>query len=152
MTNLEALQQAMNTLKGSGLKMWLYLNKNQDNYRFELSRQACEEWGIKKDSYYDGIRNLIDKGYLRPHHNGSNIYFFYENRHSETPTSGESEFYLTDFTKKSSGKQNFAYEIPKGHTEKPKRNNTYSTSIVNNNTSSDSPKTDVEDWKKQLGF
>ena len=59
MTNLEALQQAMSTLKGSGLKMWLYLNKNQDNYRLELSRVACEEWGIKKDSYYDGIRNFI---------------------------------------------------------------------------------------------
>ena len=78
MTNLEALQQAMSTLKGSGLKMWLYLNKNQDNYRFDLSRQACEEWGIKKDSYYDGIRNLIDYGYLRPLCAGSNIYIFFK--------------------------------------------------------------------------
>ena len=30
MNNLDALRQAMNCLKGSGLKMWLYLNKNQD--------------------------------------------------------------------------------------------------------------------------
>ena len=51
----------MNCLKGSGLKMWLYLNKNQDNYRFALSRVDCAEWGIRKDSYYDGIKDLIAK-------------------------------------------------------------------------------------------
>ena len=62
--NLEALQLAMKTLKGSSLKMWLYLNKNQEKYTFELSRAACLEWGIKKDSYYDGIKELMEKGYL----------------------------------------------------------------------------------------
>ena len=62
--NLDALQQAMKTLKGSSLKMWLYFNKNQEHYAFELSRADCLEWGIKKDSYYDGIEELIEKGYL----------------------------------------------------------------------------------------
>ena len=45
--------------------MWLYFNKNQDGYKFELSQKACQAWGIKKDSYYDGIRELELKGYLK---------------------------------------------------------------------------------------
>ena len=142
MTNLEALQQAMKTLKGSGLKMWLYLNKNQDNYRFELSRQACADWGIKKDSYYDGIRNLIDNGYLRPVRTGSNIYYFYENAFTENPTSGELEYYLMDNQKYFAENQNSAYGIPKRSTGKPERNNIYNTSIVNNNTLSAKPESD----------
>lgn len=145
MTNLEALQQAMSTLKGSGLKMWLYLNKNQDNYRFELSRQACEEWGIKKDSYYDGVRNLIDNGYLRPAQAGSNIYFFYENALAEKPTCGESEFYLTENTKSATGFQKTGYGIQKRMSENPKRNNTYSTNILNDNTLSEKPENE-EYW------
>ena len=152
MTNLEALQQAIKTLKGSGLKMWLYLNKNQDNYRFELSRQACAEWGIKKDSYYDGIRNLIDNGYLRPIHSGSNIYYFYENALTENPTSGELEYYLMDDQKYFTDNQNGAYGIPKRYTENPKRNNTYSTNIIKDNTSSDNPIMDAEEWKRKFGF
>jgi hypothetical protein len=54
--NLEALQMAMKTLKGSSLKMWLYLNKNKERFTFELSRAACLEWGIKKDSYIEPQR------------------------------------------------------------------------------------------------
>lgn len=153
MTNLEALQQAMSTLKGSGLKMWLYLNKNQDNYRFELSRIACEEWGIKKDSYYDGIRNLIDYGYLRPLCAGSNIYIFFENRLAENPNSTELDFYYSENSKSAAGLPKKGYEIPTKTTEKPKRNNTYNTSILQNNTSSFSPKEETkEEAYKRLGF
>ena len=153
MNNLEALQQAMNILKGSGLKMWLYLNKNQDNYRFELSRQACEEWGIKKDSYYDGIRNLIDYGYLRPLCAGSNIYIFFENRLAENPTSGESDFYFTENTKPATGFQKTGYGNQKRMSENPKRNNTYSTDILHNNTSSVYPKKETkEEAYRRLGF
>ena len=142
MTNLEALQQVMTTLKGSGLKMWLYLNKNQDNYRFELSRQACEEWGIKKDSYYDGIRKLIDNGYLRPMRTGSNIYIFFENRLAENPTSGESEFYFSENTKPATGFQKPAYGNQNRMSENPKRNNTYNTKIINDNILSKNPEND----------
>ena len=95
MYNQDALQQAMTKLKGSGLKMWLYINKNQDNYRFELSRKACEDWGIKKDSYYDGFNDLVNHGYLRLSKEGSNVYHFFENALAENPTSGYSEFYFT---------------------------------------------------------
>ena len=98
MYNQDALQQAMTKLKGSGLKMWLYINKNQDNNRFELSRQACEDWGSKKDSYYDGFNDLVKHGYLRPSKEGSNVYHFFENALAENPPSGYLEFYLTENT------------------------------------------------------
>ena len=152
MTNLEALQQAMNTLKGSGLKMQLYLNKNQDKYRFELSRKACEEWGIKKDSYYDGIRNLIDHGYLRPIRAGSNIHIFFENRLAENPNSVELDFYYSENSKPATEFPKTGYGIPKGAVENPKRNNTYNTRILQNNTSSVSQKMDAEEWKRKFGF
>jgi len=35
MMNIDALQAAVQDLKGSALKMWLYFNKNQDSYKFE---------------------------------------------------------------------------------------------------------------------
>lgn len=78
MMNLDALQLAMNDLKECGLKMWLYFNKNQNNHGFELSMKACEAWGIKKNSYYRGVEELIEKHYLVPTKEGSNIYNFYE--------------------------------------------------------------------------
>lgn len=77
-TNLEALQIAMLNLKESGLKLWLYLNKNQEGYNLELSPKACESWGIKKTSYYRAVEELIEKGFLVPLRENSNIYFFYE--------------------------------------------------------------------------
>ncbi len=133
--------------------MWLYLNKNQDNYRFELSRQACEEWGIKKDSYYDGIRNLIDNGYLRPIQLGSNIYIFYENALAENPTCGESEFYLTENTKSATEIQKSEYGIQNNMSGNPKRNNTYSTDILHDNTSSVYQKKETkEEAYRRLGF
>ncbi len=136
MYNQEALRQAMSILKGSGLKMWLYINKNQDGYRFELSRQACAEWGIKKDSYYDGFNDLVNKGYLRLSQPGSNIYYFYENALAEKPTSGKLEFYHTDNQKYFTDNQNRAYGIPNGTAGNPERNNINNTRILQNNTSS----------------
>ena len=137
MNNLDALRQAMNCLKGSGLKMWLYLNKNQDNYRFGLSRVDCAEWGIRKDSYYDGIKDLIANGYLRQSQPGSNLYIFYENALTANPTSGYSEFYFTEKTKPATGIQKSTYGIPKRTMENPQRNNINNTRILNDTTSSD---------------
>lgn len=78
MNNLDALQMAMQVLNGSGLKLWLYMNKNQDGYKFELSRVDCAKWGIKKDSYYSAVEELINKGFLVQDHYGSNHYWFHE--------------------------------------------------------------------------
>ncbi len=83
--NIDALRKAMKTLSGAALDLWLYINKNQDNYRFELSPKACEEYGIKKDSYYRGKQELFDKHYLVPVYKGSNKLIFYENGDGITP-------------------------------------------------------------------
>ena len=48
------------------LKLWLYLSHNQDGFKLNLSQKACENWGIKKDSYYRAKNKLIEKGYLIP--------------------------------------------------------------------------------------
>lgn len=150
--NQESMKQAMNKLKGSGLKMWLYINKNRDNYRFDLSRQACKEWGIKKDSYYDGFNDLVNNGYLRLSHPGSNVYYFHENGLAENSTSGYSEFYFTDKTKPYSVNQNERYEIPNGTAVNPERNNINNTRILQNNTSSDCSGMTEAEWRKKFGF
>ena len=76
--NIDVTFQAMEDLKYSGFKMWFYINKNQKAFKIELSQAACAKVGIKKDSYYNGINELIEKGYLVPVREGSNIYNFYE--------------------------------------------------------------------------
>lgn len=146
MYNQDALRQAMGILKGSGLKMWLYINKNQDGYRFELSRQACAEWGIKKDSYYDGFNDLVNKGYLRLSQPGSNIYYFYENALAENPTSGKLEFYHTDNQQYFSENEKSSYGFQKGTAVNPERNNIYNKRILQNNTTSAKPENDDDYW------
>lgn len=148
MNNLDALRQAMNCLKGSGLKMWLYLNKNQDNYRFGLSRVDCAEWGIRKDSYYDGIKDLIANRYLRQSQPGSNLYIFYENALTANPTSGYSEFYFTEKTKPATEIQKSTYGIPKRSMENPQRNNINNTRIIKDNKSSSKPENDDAYWEE----
>ena len=153
MYNQDALQQAMTNLKGSGLKMWLYINKNQDNYRFELSRKVCEDWGIKKDSYYDGFNDLVKHGYLRLSQPNSNIYYFFENALAENPPSGKREFYLTENTKPATEIQNRKYENQNKAAANPERNNINNTKIIKDNKTSAFPKREtIEEAKKRLGF
>ena len=121
MMNIDALQAAVQNLKGSALKMWLYFNKNQDSYKFELSQKACLAWGIKKDSYYAGIEELIRKGYLLPIYEGSNIYYFYEKPKAEKPI---------DFSET----ENPVSDLPKKESDFPWRNNTNNTQIKQNRT------------------
>ena len=126
--------------------MWLYLNKNQDNYRFGLSQKACEEWGIKKDSYYDGIKDLIANGYLRQSQPGSNLYIFYENALTENPTSGYSEFYFTENTTPATEIQNRKYENQNRAAANPERNNINNKRIIKDNKASENPENDWEYW------
>ena len=75
--NLEALNNAMIDLKGETFKLWCYLNKNQNNYTFALSRVDAIKWGIGSKSSYDrAIKELIEKGYLVE--TSPNHYDFYE--------------------------------------------------------------------------
>lgn len=75
--NLEALNAAMLDLKGESFKLWCYLNKNQNEYTFALSKVDALKWGIGSKSSYDrAIAELIEKGYLVE--TSSNHYDFYE--------------------------------------------------------------------------
>ena len=124
MNNLDALQTAMQVLNGSGLKLWLYMNKNQDGYKFELSRVDCAKWGIKKDSYYSAVEELIKKGFLVQDHYGSSHYWFHEKAVSERP----------NFFSESA---NEVAENPKSESENTERNNTNNTEIIKNKTLND---------------
>ena len=126
--------------------MWLYINKNQNNYRFGLSRVDCAEWGIRKDSYYDGIKDLIANGYLRQSQPGSNLYIFYENALTENPTSGYSEFYFTENTTPATEIQNRKYENQNRAAANPERNNINNTRILQNNTLATKPENDDDYW------
>ena len=65
--NTDVLQNASNDLTKIGsVKLWMYLTAHSGMKEFGLSRKACEEWGIKKDSYYQGQKELEEKGYLKP--------------------------------------------------------------------------------------
>ena len=64
--NLDSLQRACKCLKTiGGIKLFLYMAKNQNKYTFELSRASFMEWsGLAETAYRSGITELIDKGYL----------------------------------------------------------------------------------------
>jgi hypothetical protein len=52
-------------LKGEAFKLWCYINKNQNNYTFALSKVDAIKWGIGSKSSYDrAVKELIEKGYL----------------------------------------------------------------------------------------
>lgn len=77
--NIEALDNAMQDLnKGTVLKLWMYFAKNQNNYTFELSSIAVQNFcGMSDKSYREAIKELIAKRYLVKRE-GCNIYDFYE--------------------------------------------------------------------------
>lgn len=80
--NLKALETAVMNLSHSGLKLWLYLNKNQNGFKLVLHFQATVPFGITSKSMYDrAVQELEKKGYLvkreNPESDGTN-YDFYE--------------------------------------------------------------------------
>lgn len=93
--HIDSLQAAMCNLKGETLKLWLYCNKNQDGYQFELSQKALQEWGLKKDAYQTAKKKLMELGYLVPASEDSNVLIFYETL-SEKPTNPTESDLKTD--------------------------------------------------------
>lgn len=63
--NSDVLQEVCCDLSKVGaIKLWLYLVAHSSMKELALSQKACEEWGLKKDSYYSGKDELVNKGYL----------------------------------------------------------------------------------------
>ena len=74
-----AEDQAMKVLSHSGLKLFLYFNQNKHSYQFDMSfADAHNHTGISESSYYRGIEELKDKGYLIRGSLGKNTWIFCE--------------------------------------------------------------------------
>lgn len=155
MMNIEALSKAISELNGAGLKMWLYFNKNQDDFDLALSQKDALNFGVKKDSYYNGIKELEQKGYLVPLKENSNIYYFYENPSSEKTKllASEKPIWFSETSTEPS-------DETKKESEKPERNNTNITSNNTNNTNCSKFESTLSMWEseekrkymKSLGF
>ena len=93
--NLEALNIACKSLKTiGGIKLYLYLGKNQHNYTFELSRADFMEWsGLAETAYKSGIKDLIENGFLV--NTVGNRYVFFE--------SGKENKYMSKGSKEQKG-------------------------------------------------
>lgn len=63
--NIDALNGAIKDLSHAGLKLYMYLAKNEPGYEFGLSPKALEnEYGLSKSTYYRAKEELIAHGYL----------------------------------------------------------------------------------------
>lgn len=75
--NLEAMEQAAINLDAGAFKLWCYFAKNQNGYEFALSsKDAADNFGLKKKQYDNAIKELIEKNYLVV--SKGNNYIFYE--------------------------------------------------------------------------
>jgi hypothetical protein len=74
-----SLYEAYRTLNATALCLYLYLAANKEGYNLEFSPKAIHtEMGIPESTCRDQFKVLVQKGYLVPKHEGSNIYDFYE--------------------------------------------------------------------------
>lgn len=63
--NIAALDRAIGELSHAGLKLYLYLAKNEPDYEFGMSPKALEnKYGVSKSTYYRARDELIELGYL----------------------------------------------------------------------------------------
>ena len=78
MMNIAALEYAMKNLKPSGLRLWLYLNKNRDGFDLELSPSAIRNnCGLPLSSCRKAVEELIESGHIVSD-GTSNGFIFYE--------------------------------------------------------------------------
>ena len=133
MINLDAASKATKNLKGSSFKLWFYIDKNQEKYQFELSQKACADWGIKKDSYYSAVNELIEQNYLVPVSDGSNYFYFYENGDGKKPKM------ISETPLEESKKEKGSSENKSILSEKTERNNINITYNTENKTSNNTP-------------
>ncbi len=78
--NLNALDYAAGNLQTAvGFKLYMYMAKNQDKYKFDLSNVLFCNWaGCGRAAYNSAVKELIDKGYLVEDERQKNLYNFYE--------------------------------------------------------------------------
>ena len=73
------LYGAYRTLNATALCLYLFLAGNKDGFNLEYSPKAIHaEMGMPESTCRDQFKMLVEKGYLVPKHEGSNIFDFYE--------------------------------------------------------------------------
>ena len=88
--NMQAIDRAAAQLNHTSFMLWLYIAKNQNKYKFALSRVAFCRWcGVTKPTYLKAVQNLQELGYLVPKKQHSNVYYFYEDPNTVTIPSPE---------------------------------------------------------------
>ena len=84
----ENWQAAARDLGAHGLRLYLYLAANANNYALALSPAAARAAvGIPRSTYFDQFAVMVDKGYLVP--GAGNTYDFYEVPQPATRTQKE---------------------------------------------------------------
>ena len=74
------LYEAYRTLNATALCLYLFLTGNMDGYNLEYSPKAIHaQMGLPESTCRDQFKVLVEKGYLVPKHEGSNVFDFYEN-------------------------------------------------------------------------
>lgn len=88
--NLSAIDEAAKDLKPSTFCIWIYIAKNNENYKnFNLSmKDVCIWCNISENTYRSCIEELIKKNYLIQEGN-SNNYHFYDKPQAATAAAGK---------------------------------------------------------------
>jgi predicted transcriptional regulator len=76
---VDTIEHAAKELKNGAFKVYIYLLTNQNDYYFGLSPQdIANRYGINIDTAREGIKQLIDKGYLVS--SSGNEFTFYDKK------------------------------------------------------------------------
>lgn len=95
--NLEALSEAVHNLQSEkGIKLYLYLAKNQNGYTTALSNSDFGEWAnCGRTAYNTAVAELIEKRYLIKKDGTETIYTFFdkarEKENKEEPEENEEQ-------------------------------------------------------------
>ena len=90
---MDAIDQAALRLQSKcGFKLYMYIAKNQNEYKFALSSSHFVMWsGCGLGAYNSAFQELVDEGYLVETQKGSNVYTFYDKSRQESPKVKEKE-------------------------------------------------------------
>lgn len=78
--NLNAINQALENLTGNAFKLFIYIDKNQDEHKFALScTDIMKKLNISNKTFYNAFNELIQSGYITQTDEESNYYNFNEN-------------------------------------------------------------------------
>lgn len=83
---------ASKELSPAGLKLYMYLAKNQDGYILNFSsKDYCETFGVVDKTFRNARAELLQRGYLKEDKEGRNVYFDATGAYKETKESLQQE-------------------------------------------------------------